>query len=212
MEIASVYDALGYVQGKMAVPKSERNDFGGYQYRNLEGINLAAKPVCAEVGASYILTYDLIHEGERFYIRATASFFWQGQMVQACALAREQSSKKGMDEAQITGSASSYAGKYALQALFAIDGEDDPDSRDNTLEGTVAKPMGDSQYDRIMDLASRFAEMRARAVDDVLQKLFESRAVSATGASDMDHLTEQQALACEAVLKSWITTASKMEA
>lgn len=130
----TVHDALAEIQAKIAVPKGRNNDFGGYRYRKAEDIISAAR--AAAPAGTIILTSDKIEEiaGQVFVI-ATASITFAGQTISADAGAMHPLQKKGMDASQITGSASSYARKYALQGLFALDdGEHDPDSKDNRKE------------------------------------------------------------------------------
>lgn len=130
----TVHDALAEIQAKIAVPKGRNNDFGGYRYRKAEDIISAAR--AAAPAGTIILTSDKIEEiaGQVFVI-ATASITFAGQTISANAAAMHPLQKKGMDASQITGSASSYARKYALQGLFALDdGEHDPDSKDNSKE------------------------------------------------------------------------------
>lgn len=130
----TVHDALAEIQAKIAVPKGRNNDFGGYRYRKAEDIISAAR--AAAPAGTIILTSDKIEEiaGQVFVI-ATASITFAGQTISANAGAMHPLQKKGMDASQITGSASSYARKYALQGLFALDdGEHDPDSKDNRKE------------------------------------------------------------------------------
>ena len=130
----TVHDALAEIQAKIAVPKGRNNDFGGYRYRKAEDIISAAR--AAAPAGTIILTSDKIEEiaGQVFVI-ATASITFAGQTISSNAGAMHPLQKKGMDASQITGSASSYARKYALQGLFALDdGEHDPDSKDNSKE------------------------------------------------------------------------------
>lgn len=131
--MSKVRGALANVQREISVPKSHMNKFGNYSYRSLEDINAAAKPICEKYHCGYAFTDELVAVGDRFYVRATA-FFWadgSDEMVTATAWAREALEKKGMDEAQITGLASSYARKYAACALFAIDSGEEVDAMEN---------------------------------------------------------------------------------
>lgn len=118
---------LSTVQRLIRAPKDKHNSFGKYDYRNCEDILEAAKKVMPE-GASIILTDNMTMLGDRFYIEATAVFTYKGNAVVAKGYAREPLEKKGMDSSQITGSTSSYARKYALSGLLAIDNNDDPDA------------------------------------------------------------------------------------
>ena len=126
----NIHQTLHAIQRKLVATKNKRNDFGGYQYRNKEGILEAVKPLLDELGAVLTIQDDLEQIGERYYIRAIATLTAEdGTSISAASYAREAATKKGMDEAQITGATSSYAGKYALCNLLAIDDSaDDPDA------------------------------------------------------------------------------------
>lgn len=128
----SAYCALAVVQTKLRANKNKRNDFGGYSYRNKEGVLEAVKPLLHEVGATLTISDEPVLIGTRFYIRATATFRVGDDSISSVGYARECETKKGMDEAQITGAASSYAGKYALCNLLAIDDSSvDPDANND---------------------------------------------------------------------------------
>lgn len=123
---------LASVQTKLRARKDKQNAFGGYSYRNKEGILEAVKPLLASAQATITITEELVNLGARYYIKATACFNVGGESICATAYAREAETKKGMDEAQITGAASSYAGKYALCNLLAIDDSSvDPDANND---------------------------------------------------------------------------------
>lgn len=205
----NIYEALGYVQSHLAVPKDQRNEFGGYMYRNLESINREAKPLCAEVGAMYYLNDSIQQIGDRYYVVATATFCFGDNYIQAVGYAREQSAKKGMDEAQVTGSASSYARKYALCALFAIDGEEDPDEMDNRDMGHKDTQMAESQVDRIDALVESFAVLRGKTFEDVRKALVGTKTLQSMGVKDLDTMTGKQAEAAIKVLESWVAAARK---
>lgn len=117
------------IQQRLKAPKSKRNTFGNYNYRSCEDILEAVKPICHEQRCFITISDEIIASGERIYIKATATIHnAEGQSLSVSAFAREEETKKGMDAAQITGSASSYARKYALNGLLAIDDTKDPDS------------------------------------------------------------------------------------
>ena len=118
------------IQQCLNAPKSQFNAFGKYKYRNCEDILEAVKPLLN--GSILTISDELINVGDRYYVQATAKLELGEEYFFATAFAREAESKKGMDEAQITGSASSYARKYALNGLFLIDDSKDPDTRDNS--------------------------------------------------------------------------------
>lgn len=131
------------IQGTLKANKCLRNDYGKFNYRSAETILQAVKPICQELGCQLILTDDLQMIGDHYYIKATATLTnADGEKESATAFARECQSRSGMDEAQITGAASSYARKYALNGLFAIDDTKDPDDPELTkkrLEEEKAK-------------------------------------------------------------------------
>lgn len=127
----TVYKKLIKVQQELKVPKNQRNTFGNYNYRSGEDILEALKPILAKYEATvFISDKVVVKENSWAYIEATATFvdIETGESVSTTAFARETENKKGMDSSQITGSASSYARKYALNGLFLIDDSVDPDS------------------------------------------------------------------------------------
>jgi hypothetical protein len=138
-----VYEKLLQIQSKLKVPKGQYNEFGKYKYRSCEDILEALKPLLAEVKAAVILNDEIVQVGERIYVKATASFIdiEDKQTITTTAYAREEETKKGMDGSQITGASSSYARKYALNGLFAIDDNKDSDATNNQGEGdSTGKP------------------------------------------------------------------------
>lgn len=126
----NVYEKLAAVQRELKAPKGQFNSFGKYKYRSCEDILEALKPVLGKHGCAVTLSDEVVQVGERFYIRATASIMdcESGERVSNTAFAREDADKKGMDGSQITGTASSYARKYALNGLFLIDDTKDADT------------------------------------------------------------------------------------
>ena len=128
--MGNVYLKLVEVQNKLKAPKNQFNKFGNYAYRNCEDILEALKPILAEVKAVVNMSDEVVLVGERYYIKATVKFIdaETGEFVEASAMAREEENKKGMDSSQLTGSTSSYARKYALNGLFAIDDTKDSDT------------------------------------------------------------------------------------
>lgn len=121
---------LSKIQNEMNVKKGRYNKFGGYYYRSCEDILQAAKEVCDKYGYYVNVTDTIEYIEGRFYVKATAKVVCieTGESETATAFAREEESKKGMDGAQLTGATSSYARKYALCGLFAIDDSIDNDS------------------------------------------------------------------------------------
>ena len=120
---------LQSIQSKLKAPKSQYNNFGKYPYRSCEDILEAVKPLLAEEKCTLTISDDITMIGDWIYVKATATLTNEsGTKEQTTAFAREEAVKKGMDAAQITGSTSSYARKYALNGLFCIDDTKDPDT------------------------------------------------------------------------------------
>ena len=132
----SLTTKLMMIQSELKAPKNQRNNFGKYNYRNCEDILNALKPHLMKYKCVVLLTDDLVLIGDRFYIKATAKLVdsESDNTISVNAYAREEEVKKGMDSSQITGSASSYARKYALNGLFAIDDTKDSDFTNNGKE------------------------------------------------------------------------------
>lgn len=132
---------------ELKAPKGQYNSFGKYRYRSCEDILEAVKPLLAKYGASLVLDDEIIAVGTRFYVRATARLTTLDGMscILTRALAREPEEKKGMDASQVTGTASSYARKYALNGLFLIDDNRDDDTRPpSDVKPAKAKPANDA--------------------------------------------------------------------
>lgn len=133
-ENKEITNPLGYIQSNLAAPKAQWNSFSKFHYRSCEDILCALKPLLKEVGCHLLLNDEIIAVEGRVYVKATA---WlvnselQSTIAQTHAFAREPDTKKGMDESQITGTASSYARKYALNGLFLIDDTKEIDSENN---------------------------------------------------------------------------------
>lgn len=123
------------VQAALKAPKGQYNSFGGYKYRSCEDILEAVKPLLKENGLQLTLTDEPVEVGGRIYIKATAAVTDGQAIVKAEGYAREPKEKKGMDESQITGTASSYARKYALNGLFLIDDTKDADATNDHGKG-----------------------------------------------------------------------------
>lgn len=142
----SIYEKLSAVQAQLKAPKNQRNTFGGYNYRSCEDILEAVKPLLKENGLVLLMS-DYVEEiGGWHYVRAWAELYEieTGDKVGVNAFAREEETKKGMDAAQITGAASSYARKYALNGLFDIDdskieASPDPDTQPRKQEKSKEK-------------------------------------------------------------------------
>ena len=126
----AVYEKLMSIQQELKAPKGQYNAFGKYSYRSCEDIVEAVKPLAGKVKAVLTITDRVELVGERYYIIATATLMdaETGEKISVTSQAREEDSKKGMDAAQVSGAASSYARKYALNGLFAIDDTKDSDA------------------------------------------------------------------------------------
>lgn len=122
---------LQAIQTELKAPKGQYNKFGNYKYRSCEDILEAVKPILAKYGATIIITDDIEVRGDRYYVRATAVLRVGEKVIGTTqAFAREPEEKRGMDSSQITGTASSYARKYALNGLLLIDDTKDEDSNE----------------------------------------------------------------------------------
>lgn len=131
----NIYEKLAIIQGELIAPKNQYNKFGNYNYRSCEDILEGLKPCLKKVKAAVQISDEMVLIGERYYIKATATLLdcEEGfSYISNTAYAREEEAVKGMSSSQVTGSASSYARKYALNGLFAIDDVKDADSRDNS--------------------------------------------------------------------------------
>ncbi len=140
---------LARIQKELKVPKTLRNTFGKYNYRSTELILEAVKK-CFKNDETLIINDEMVLIGDRFYVKATATFSNGEQEVSVTGYAREAELKKGMDEAQITGSASSYARKYALNGLFAID---DTKDADDLNKHEQKKDVTKDNYEKILEIA-----------------------------------------------------------
>ena len=125
-----IYAALQAVQRELKAPKGQYNSFGKYKYRSCEDIVEAVKPLLNEQGLILTMSDEVVGVADRVYIKATCKVIdvANGDVIETSALARESLTKKGMDDSQITGTSSSYARKYALNGLFAIDDTKDADT------------------------------------------------------------------------------------
>ena len=128
--MAEIKSILQKIQTELKAPKGQFNKFGNYKYRSCEDILEAVKPLLAKYGAVITVGDDLVYLEGRFYVKATATMISETEKVCVSAFAREPEEKKGMDASQITGTASSYARKYALNGLLLIDDTKDEDSNE----------------------------------------------------------------------------------
>lgn len=144
---------LNKIQQELRAPKSQNNSFGNYKYRTCEDILEAVKPL---LGTGVLLiSDDVVQLGDRYYVKATASLIDGDKRYEVTAYARETLSKTKFDEAQITGSASSYARKYALNGLFCIDDTKDADHEDNTSKSTVLPVKAKVEISKAVDVKKK---------------------------------------------------------
>ena len=144
----AVHEKLKEIQTMLKAPKNLYNSYGGFSYRNAEDIYEAVKPLLNQLNMTLIINDSVQNVGTKNYIKATAYLTdcETGEQLFSCALAREAETKKGMDDSQITGTASSYARKYALNGLFLLDDTKDEDSdecrkyKENKSKAESAEP------------------------------------------------------------------------
>lgn len=161
----SVTAKLMEIQIKLKAPKNLYNKFGEYPFRNAEGILEAVKPFLAMTNTCVTLSDEIVAVGDRIYVKATAELVdtESGDIVMTTAFAREPDDKKGMDGSQITGTASSYARKYALNGLFALDDTKDADT-DEYHKQTEEKPKPEPQ------VPDNLQEIHVKAIEAIAEK------------------------------------------
>lgn len=160
-----IYEKLANVQATLKAPKSQYNAFGKYNYRNCEDIIEAAKPLLKANGLLLTISDELEHIGDRFYVKATVTVIdtTDGTAHSVTAFAREEQDKKGMDGSQVTGASSSYARKYALNGMFAID---DTKDSDTTNTGDAKTPQMESFEDAV-GYVLNFGQYEGKTLGDV---------------------------------------------
>lgn len=150
--MANIYNKLMTIQGALKAPKGQYNSFGKYKYRSCEDILESVKPLLSAHDCALVITDDIMMIGDRIYVKATARLISGSECVESSAFAREESEKKGMDSSQVTGAASSYARKYALNGLFCIDDTKDSDATNTHGQQPKDEPKKESiqsVYDEI---------------------------------------------------------------
>ena len=153
----TLLEKLQKIQFEMKAPKNLYNSFGKYKYRNAESILEAFKPFGEKYKVILVMSDDIVNVGDRYYIKAIATLYdsESDSTIGNSAYAREDFDKKGMDSSQITGTASSYARKYALNGLFLLDDTKDADTDEfhkETEKKAEIQKLTDEQYDKICDL------------------------------------------------------------
>ena len=180
----NVYEKLIAIQSELKAPKSQYNNFGKYAYRNCEDILESLKPLLKEHKSTIYISDEIVTVLERFYIKATVTFIdaETGESITNTAYAREEESKKGMDGSQVTGASSSYARKYALNGMFAIDDTKDSDFTNTTVKGDNSA-LSEAQIKRLLAIASK-VNISADDVKVVVAKKF--------GVQDLRKMNKQQ--------------------
>ena len=180
----NVYERLAAIQSELNAPKSQYNNFGKYAYRNCEDILEALKPLLKEHKSAIYIADEIVTVLERFYVKATVTFIdaETGEKITNTAYAREEESKKGMDGSQVTGASSSYARKYALNGMFAIDDTKDSDFTNTTTKGDNPG-LSEAQIKRLLAIASK-VNISAEDVKIVVAKSF--------GVQDLRKMNKQQ--------------------
>lgn len=167
--MTEIIKKLNKIQSQLKAPKNQRNNFGGYNYRSCEDIMEAVKPLLEETGTVLTVSDDIVCVGNRIYVKATATLMDEtGDHIENSAFAREAETKKGMDDSQITGAASSYARKYALNGLFCIDDTKDADAT-NTHGKETAKKEEPKQSEILLNRARELYKYCSGALSITLQ-------------------------------------------
>ena len=172
-----IYKKLMSIQTKLKAPKSQRNSFGNYNYRSCEDILEAVKPLLDEFKVALTIKDEIVLIGERYYIKATATLIDidTGDTTETYAYARESAEKRGMDSSQVTGATSSYARKYALNGLFAIDDNKDADATNthgkDTIKVNMTPALSEAQLKRLYAIGNK-AGIKKEVLDSTVKKSF----------------------------------------
>lgn len=191
----SVHEKLMRIQTEIKAPKNLYNSFGKYRYRNAEGICEAVKPYLQKEKCNLTLNDEIIKVGGRVYVKAiaTLSDCESGECIEAKAFARESLEKKGMDDSQITGTASSYARKYALNGLLLLDDTKDEDSEEcKTYKEEKAKAEEDAKKtEEIGNM--KISDVKVKIIRDKCTEysVGESKVCDRFGISSLEDMTEK---------------------
>ena len=194
-----IQEKLMNIQYELKCNKSQYNSFGRYAYRSSEDILEAVKPLLYKYKATLVINDDIVLIGDRFYVKATSKItdIETGECVESTAFAREDESQKGMSSAQVTGSVSSYARKYSMNALFAID--DNKDSDATNTHGKDIKPnmtpvngLSEAQIKRLFAIGNK-AGFKKDVVEATVKKMF--------GCEPKDMTKDQYNTVCERLEK-----------
>ena len=176
----NIYEKLSEIQAELKVSKDQFNGFGKYKYRSCEDIIEAVKPICKKHKAVLLISDELVNIGERYYIKTNTELIdleSDTAVIKNNGYAREELSKKGMDGSQITGTASSYARKYALNGLFCIDDTKDADTNAYKEQEKAEKMITAKQKSQIIDFEQSGKDLKGSlkyygfdSVDDMTEK------------------------------------------
>lgn len=168
-----IFAALMAVQAELKAPKNQHNSFGKYDYRSAEDIIEAVKPLLKDNSLFLNMSDEIVLIGDRYYVKATVKVVdvVTGESVQTSALAREAAQKKGMDESQVTGTASSYARKYALNGLFAIDDNRDADTDEYARQTSQNAAGARSTRNAYTSKGSASDELRSKAMHSLTKEM-----------------------------------------
>lgn len=169
------YKRISKVQKELKAPKNQRNTFGNYNYRSCEDILEAAKPLLAENGLLLVVSDSVEEVSGRFYIKATAALYdtESDNVMVNTAYAREEENKKGMDASQVTGTASSYARKYALNGLFCIDDTKDADTDEHKKQQSRGDTAKVETLEDAKELVLNFGKHRGETLWEVWKTDFD---------------------------------------
>lgn len=193
----SFYEKLSALITELKAPKGQRNNFGKYNYRSAEDILEAVKPLANKYGLVPMLTDEIVQVGDRYYVKAKAVITDGINTEKASGFAREPETKKGMDESQITGTASSYARKYAMNGLYQIDDTKDADTDEYKQQVDSAKPKKitktqakalQTRVDKLAELVSLKTEKHITGVQ-MAEKITDTKFLQAIPLAELD--TEQ---------------------
>ena len=165
--MVKIYEKLLQIQTKLKAPKSSYNTFGSFHYRTCEDILEALKPLLKETKPVVLIWDEVVRMDERYYIKAVVRFIdcETGEAIEGYAYAREEREKKGADSSQITGAASSYARKYALNGLFCID-----DTKDADSSHTTQKAASENKNTSQRDTSSKIDNKKIQIIQDLAKK------------------------------------------
>lgn len=204
-----IHAKLAEIQSKLFVPKGKMNEFGGFVYRSCEDILKTLKPLLSEYKCSLIMSNEMRNIGDANYVHVTATLtdLEDGSQVSVSGQAREPVQKKGMDDMQITGAASSYARKYTLAGLFAIDNEKDSDADDNRnyQHKTVKMVIAERRQSKKVEVMKAFAALPCNAGIEKaeLSKRFTELLTETAAVATVNDMTEEKWEKVEASLDAY---------